>query len=508
LDALERSLAETPVALAGAGAIGISRFVAALRADWARRPVRTAGDPGGVRVLGRLEPRSLEFEELHLGGLSSDRFPGSAVTGGGVLSEADRGALGLPPADRRADEARHLVYRALLAPTQRLSLSWPSREGATPLHPADLIVELGSLLQGSPIEAPATPIGPLAQGLVALGRGEPGAAAHGPASRGIAVDAVRRGRDPWSRWEGRLGAVQDLAVRLGPTEHVFSPSQLEAALRCPFAWFSERVLRLDQAEDDDDDDALPAIWGDLVHRILARWALDKELPVTPQARMRRSVQTTLAEAPWRDLKGPFWEVQRAGLERGLLRRFLAAEAESGRTPTHAELRFGPVAGEARDLEDPRSTDEPLILGRGADAVRIAGKVDRVDAADGWVFDYKTGRPPAIRSVGKGSSVQLPIYLLALRRQWKLPVDQSNWYRLRPDTMGPPRGAWPGRGVEVEVALAEVEADIVERIARLRLGEMTVVPAGKSTCPPRCSYSRMCRVDDRRIVAARNAEDAT
>ena len=500
LMALQESLQQTPAALTGAGRISARRFVAALRADWGARSVRTAGDPGGVRVLGRLEPRSLEFEELHLGGLSSDRFPGGAVTGGGVLSEADRAALGLPPADRRIDEARHLIYRALLAPTERLTLSWPGREGAKALHPADVVVGLQAVLGQAPRAAPATAVGPVAARLIA-GLGE--------APHGVGVEEVRRGDGPWSRWEGELGGGEELAARLGPEEHVFSPSQVEAALRCPFAWFSQRVLRLDRAEEEDDD-ALPAVWGELVHRILARWTLDEAHPATPQARMLRAVKATLGESPWAELQGPFWRAQREGLERGLLQRFLAAETEAARRATHAELRFGPVSGEARDLEDPRSTNTPLTLGDGGSAVRVAGKIDRVDAGAGWVFDYKTGRPPAMSRIGVGpraGSVQLPIYLLALRRLWGLPVDQATFYELRPDRVGPLSRGWPKRGVEVGQALGEVEAGIVERIADLRAGSMTVVPEGTASCPKRCAYQRMCRVDDRRIATAQRAGQA-
>ena len=470
--------------------------------------MRLPGDPGGVRVLGRLEPRSLEFDELHVGGLSSDRFPGGAVQGGGVLSERDRSALGLPAADKRMDEARHMVYRALLAPREALTLSWPAREGGTPLQPADWIADIQTWTGAPPRVAAAGAVGPRAEGLVRLGRGLE-ASPNAGAARGMRVAAVRRGEGPPSPWEGMLSgdpAVRDdLAAHLAADVHVFSPSQLEQALNCPFAWFADRILGLSVPEEEEDDDALPALWGDLVHRVLARWALDPAASDPPEARMARAVSATLAESPWREMVGPFWEAQRDALERGLLARFLESEAQGRRTPTHAELRFGPAARDSRDLEDPRSTDDALVLGSGPGSVRIAGRVDRMDAGDGWVFDYKTGRPPSIAGVGSGAAVQLPLYLMAARRMLGLPLTRATWYRLRPDRVGPVARAWPPRGADVDLALAEVEDRVVDRVAALRRGEMGLVPAGTNACPPRCPYARMCRVDDRRLVAARRAE---
>ncbi len=85
------------------------------------------------------------------------------------------------------------------------------------------------------------------------------------------------------------------------------------------------------------------------------------------------------------------------------------------------------------------------------------------------------------------------------------MDRATWYRLRPESVGPSGRSWPPRGVDIGAALAEVEDDIVERIGALRRGEMTMVPKGTRACPPRCAYSRICRVQDRRIAVARASQ---
>ena len=126
------------------------------------------------------------------------------------------------------------------------------------------------------------------------------------------------------------------------------------------------------------------------------------------------------------LTGFFWERE---LERivgrpeadtiiGLLPRFVTLEANDAdpAEPRFFEFSFGSAA--KLGVQDPKSSQEPLVLhGDTPDQkVNLLGKIDRIDvAADGrfMVLDYKTGRIPAnIKEIQRGTSLQLPIYLLA------------------------------------------------------------------------------------------------
>ena len=523
VEALVQSLRELPLALRSAGLSGPVEpraIFAALRADWQVREVRVSGDPGGVRVLGRLEPRSLEFDTLFLGGLSSDRFPGRPPVGV-ILSEADRAELGLPPRERHLLEVRHLLYRALVAPRERLIVSWPARDGETPLAPADLLADLvrSVALPSLPARVATGPVGLRAAALAGLGQAlgaplAPGDAAEvpppPPGDEGIAlamaaaieVEALRRGGGPWTRWEGWLEGDAEiraaLAARMAPEDWIFSAAQLDLYALCPFAFLAERVLRLERPEEPGEDDTA-RVRGELIHRILARWVLDPETAESTRARFARLAEAVMEEEPWRARTGPFWESSKAAVT-DLVARIADLEDESDREPLLAEWRFGPDR-HGPTLEDPASVDEPLVLpaAGGLGEVRVAGRVDRVDAGEGPLFDYKSGRTPALTETAEGRSLQLPIYLLAARRLLGLPVERATFYKAGRDGAGPVRATWPAKKDDTAEALQTAAERIQRLVDDMRRGRFPVIPWGTKRCPTHCRYARACRVDDGRLA---------
>jgi ATP-dependent helicase/DNAse subunit B len=113
---------------------------------------------------------------------------------------------------------------------------------------------------------------------------------------------------------------------------------------------------------------------------------------------------------WEREKRRFHETVQAWLGRE------AAAAERA-TPAHFELSFG--LGRERDAEEPHDP-KPLEIDLGdGRALRVCGKIDRIDRrADGLVLrDYKTGRAP--RDDGGvfrgGKQLQIPFYVLAAAR---------------------------------------------------------------------------------------------
>jgi RecB family exonuclease len=123
--------------------------------------------------------------------------------------------------------------------------------------------------------------------------------------------------------------------------------------------------------------------------------------------------------------------------RGLLRRFLEqtlsgfAARESkysgafGTTATYFELAFGIPEGEKAESReyDPASRAEPLTLRSedGSRSVALCGAIDRVDILNrngaAMIMDYKTGATPDYKAIRSGSSLQMPIYMMALEALW-------------------------------------------------------------------------------------------
>src|SRR5262249_5568729 len=123
-----------------------------------------------------------------------------------------------------------------------------------------------------------------------------------------------------------------------------------------------------------------------------------------------------------------------------LRGFLEAEiryqdkvAEQGVTPHWLEVGFGmPGGGDGPDVSNP----EPLELRRGADRIKLRGRIDRIDrSGDGKLiaYDYKSAAYHGVREMEEGIDLQVPIYILALRQlfdaEWGAIVG-GGYYELR------------------------------------------------------------------------------
>ena len=389
-----------------------------------------------------IEPHQLHgttCDYLFLGGLVEGEFPRLPKTDI-FLDDRDRRSLGLPHVDDMLATERLLFRRAVNHPRQGLCLLFPQGGGAETLPPSSFVEEL---LATSP-QTKSAGIYTVAHLHAAIGRSldmELARAARAKSAlapaiprllRGIRLMALRSRQDSLSAYDGLLaeaGALESLATRFG-RGHAFSVTQLETYARCPFAFFSGRILGAVPLHDPEDD--LTALErGNLIHHALYRFYSERRQAVRPddlaqaRAHLRAIVRT---EAETMGLTGFFWEreVERlvgrdeAGTREGLLERFLNLEAHELEiaAPALFEYSFGSYPG--MGPRDPLSTQTPFTIADADGAeVRIFGKIDRIDRTDGGQFivlDYKTGHVPGgLEEIRQGLSLQLPIYLLAVEQ---------------------------------------------------------------------------------------------
>jgi ATP-dependent helicase/DNAse subunit B len=357
----------------------------------------------------------------------------------------------MPTTQDRLLEARRLFHRAVSQATERLFLSYPRADARTGRErlPSLFFAAAASTLAGRPLA------GAELESLVveddldrlpledAVGEGERDRLRlrrDETAATAIAAGSAffRQSRlASQARWSGRLtrydGLVvgegdEDLAARLDPlrAHHPVSASRLATYARCGFLHLLQNVLRLQPAPEPEERRRIdPLERGDLFHRVAERYLRERrdrgELPVraTDAARARlaemaeEALEGLVAGSPprftllWQREKRRFHETVQAWLTRE------AAAAERS-TPAHFELSFG--LGQERDEEEPHDP-EPLEIDLGdGRALRVSGKIDRIDRrADGLVLrDYKTGRAP--RDDGGvfrgGKQLQIPFYILA------------------------------------------------------------------------------------------------
>jgi superfamily I DNA/RNA helicase/RecB family exonuclease len=223
----------------------------------------------GVQVLEALAAAHRTFDHVFLVGLDAERVP-VRMPRSPLLDEADRARLaaaGLPLELRETWDARERELLGLLASSasQSLTFCWARQDAAGAEVARSSFAE--SLLARHAIEveeiATSRVVTP---GVPLVGD----AASTAFAEHGARIEAVRATGAP-SPWNGLVedpAILERIAAKLGE-EFVWSPTQLEAYAKCPFAWFSARVLRvakLDDPELDLDARVRGTIFHDALHR--------------------------------------------------------------------------------------------------------------------------------------------------------------------------------------------------------------------------------------------------
>ena len=531
-------------------------------ADLLRDAVSQAHIPAttqaGIQVTDLAAAGSAPCDYLFLGGLVQGEFP-RVPPADIFLEEAQRRTLNLDEDATTAAE-RLLFYRAVGAPRRGLAVFHPQQAGREVLAPSPFITELDELLGPQPAaddaDRPPSTQGELHR---ALGRGLCAAresdlgrdalALYGAAAqldghataqlvRGLHLAARRASPEGFGRYEGVLDEEPLLAAlrtRLG-AGHSFSATQLELYGRCPFRFFAQDLLGLQPLRDPEaDDSALKR--GNLVHRILYHFytahgeAAERRENLTTNVADLRSRGHQIAEEM--RLTGFFWERELERLlgtddreREGILPRFLRlqADAPDPAVPTHFELSFGSYPGMGEG--DRQSTKTPYAIGdpETGDEVRLSGKIDRIDrTADGRfvVFDYKTGRMPAVDDLKKetGLTLQLPLYLLAAESLFgALGLGQgagAAYLMLRDlDDCGRKglfadeahrNTAYVSRGSqgiyeheEYRQRLDTVRGFVLSYARAMRRGEFRVTAHDPAKICPHCPYRQSCRLDPQRV----------
>jgi RecB family exonuclease len=213
----------------------------------------------------------------------------------------------------------------------------------------------------------------------------------------------------------RSRASADAAEFHGSTgtraRQTWSVSALEAYAQCPFKFFSQYVLKL-QEEPDDEEVMDPRRQGQFVHEVFeeffkqwqaeGRGAIAASDIETARAKFEAIVEVLLQKLPEGE----------AGLERTrLLGSSVAAGLGEAVFRMEAER---PVPVLERLLEHKLHGAFTFATDKGARTIDLRGKADRIDLlADGTfrLIDYKLGWPP-----DKGRALQLPIYGLCAEQQ--------------------------------------------------------------------------------------------
>jgi ATP-dependent helicase/DNAse subunit B len=503
----------------GAGEF-LARLKVALNGDVILRP-HTAY---GVQVLEGLAAAYRSFRHLFLAGLEAGQFP-VRPPGSPLLDESDREALraaGLP-LDLRADwdQRERELFRVLVAGGREglvLSSSRTDAIGGETI-PSAFLEAVGDAAIKQPTPIPSsrvlTPGARLAQDDAALQR-----AAHT-----ADIERIRESGDP-SAWSGRITAP-DLLEHLASTfgaERIWSPTQLESYAKCPWAYFSSRLLRLEKREEP--DDALePAVRGILLHDVLRRLYdglgaapgnpvlllkadRDRALAVLPAA-----LDAALAEASTRHWLGhpSFRNAQRAELMR-LLTAYL--DFEISENEKYANARTARAKQVCTGVTRHEERFDDAVLERDGIRLRYRGFIDRVeegldDPRYLAAVDYKTSKYSIPGTKGNkedgwsdGVVLQVPLYLHALRTLHPGRIPTRVEYRAIKQGEAVhllslhQRSTGTGEVREDPDSMARMDRALdqaVEHVRRLCTGAFPPAPPASCKCPPFCHAWAICRV---------------
>jgi RecB family exonuclease len=271
----------------------------------------------------------------------------------------------------------------------------------------------------------------------------------------------------------------------------YSVSSLERYLQCPFRFFSERVLNLE--EDPEDETTLnPKELGIFVHEVFQKffeqWNRQGYLGITPEnLPQARAVFAEVVEPLLAMLPGDEAAVQRTRLlgsaaDEGLAEAVFQVEAEWA-TPVVERL-----------LEQSLNGEFEIRTETGTRRVALHGKADRIDLLQDHTFriiDYKLNRAP-----DRKLALQLPIYSVCavqhLRQTrgevWE--AGQAGYIAFGEDRQFVPMLA---RGKSKDATLLEAQTRLLDAVDRIERGEFPPTPVDTMMCT-HCPHAGVCRKD--------------
>lgn len=295
--------------------------------------------------------------------------------------------------------------------------------------------------------------------------------------------AARRTRVPAAdpRFHGSVGVLPD---------RPWSVSALESYLGCPFKFYAQHILRLEE-EPDDEEVMDPRRQGQFIHEVFEaffkEWQAAGHRAITsanlPLARERfvAVVDRALARIPEGE----------AALERT---RLLGSPAAAGLGEAVFRMEAErPVPVVARLLEHQLDGPVTLQTAEGPRTLTLRGKADRLDLlADGTfrLIDYKLGWPP-----DRSRALQLPIYAVCAEQQVK--VNGRSWTLGEAVYLafkGPKRVVplFANENARSET-LARAQQRVVETVDAIGRGEFPPTPDDVYRCDT-CSFTAVCRKD--------------
>jgi RecB family exonuclease len=438
------------------------------------------GGESGINLLDAQAARFGEFESITIVGLIEGEWPErprrNIFYSPGVLA-----SLGWPSErDRRSASAASFVD-LVRSPSDHVIISTFTFDDEALVEPSSLVEELESARLSIVKEQTS---GPAARIFVDE------ALSIDP----VQLDGIDAGAREWAvaraaRSSGTLAAYHGAAGPQPP--RAWSVSAIETYLTCPFKFFAQYVMRLDE-EREDEEVMDPKQQGLFVHKVFeaffSAWQRQGYRGITvSNLDMARRLFAEVVEEQLKTLP----EAE-AALERT---RLLGSPVAAGLGEVVFRMEAERPAEVVERLLEYRLGGEFEFAGpRGSRRIALKGVADRLDLlADGTfrLIDYKLSSAP-----NKSRALQLPIYGLCSEqrlenhkgRSWTL--GEAAYISFR----GPKR-VTPlfTRRADRDTVLASAQERLIDAVDAIERGEFPPTPEDVFLCGF-CSYGAVCRKD--------------
>lgn len=304
-------------------------------------------------------------------------------------------------------------------------------------------------------------------------------------AQGGKILMARRAKQAFGAYEGYASQLVDFLLTNYSPERAWSPSRLEGYTTCPFDFYVNHVLDLNER-------SVPELGlsvaqrGSIFHEIL-------EL-VYRNAGINTDVNSLLASledyaasvyhtSPQKlgFRVSPLWEVEKTEMNSKLRDTITALEEKRGDwNPIELEAKFG--------------IGQHFEIDIGNERVLVRGNIDRVDRNSGGdirVIDYKSGAGNLSKSdLISGRRLQITIYALAAQ-QFGNVVDGFYWVIGGKQNPYLQLSKFKHEGLEgLNAAIEELQAHLERIILGVRAGEFAPKPP-KGGCPSYCPAAGWC-----------------
>jgi ATP-dependent helicase/nuclease subunit B len=392
----------------------------------------------GVLVTAVNEIRGLNFEYLFIGGMCEGDFPtryNPEIFQSGKFFKLEQ---------VHQTEERYHFYQSLCSWSKKLYFSYPQSDNGKELVESNFLKELIKIfnVSGKGEVDYADNVYSKEELLVEFGKSVTDAdrvnlkefqkALNNESNRilhAIKVDKLRNEKnDSGSEFEGVITSTNELAKeRLQLfADKQFSVTELETYAKCPFKYFSERLLNLEIIEEPDEEIEAIEIGG-VLHLILFEFYSEirkRKIKInscsTAKFKETEELLFEIAEKKMENIvfNSPFSFLEREKIfglkgnrKNSILYKFLEQErtVDDGFEAAYFETSFGSM--HKKHSDELISIMEAVKMGD----VNLRGKIDRIDVNRDCdkvnVLDYKLGgTKPSKEDLWEGIALQLPVYL--------------------------------------------------------------------------------------------------